>query len=159
MVDNNKSKKADKSKGKMTKPKKPKKSALQIGRAFKIYEPRALTPSEPLVTQAAKKSSIPKKKPVETPPRVARILKLVDEEEDLGVQQPFETIPGPLPTAPTPDEELEVEVIEAPLVRKRKLIKGVDVTAPEVELKHMANFLAVRRKQAPKPSVSSICKC
>ena len=44
-----------------------------------------------------------------------------------------------MPTAPTPNEESEVEVIEAPLVRKRKLVKRVDVIAPEAESKHMAD--------------------
>ena len=142
MVNNNKSKKVDKGKRKMIEPEKPKKLALQVGKAFKIYEPRAPVPPKPPVTQPAKKSPIPKKKPVETSPRVARILKLVDEDEDFKVQQPLETIPGFVSMALTPDEELEVEVIKAPLVRKRKLVKGVDVTAPEAESKNMANFMA-----------------
>ena len=114
----------------MTELEKPKKSVLQTGRAFKIYELRALVPPELLVIQLPKKSPIRKKKPVEAPPRVARLLKLVDED-DLGVQQPLKTAPGLVPTISTLDEESEVEVIEAPLVRKRKLVKGVDVTAPE----------------------------
>ena len=82
----------DKGKGKMTEPEKPKKPALQTGRAFKNYEPRALIPPEPLLIQSPKKSSILKKKSAEASPRVARLLKLVDEDEDLGVQQPLKTI-------------------------------------------------------------------
>ena len=50
LVDNNKSKKVDKGKGKIIEPEKPKKLTLQTGGAFKIYEPRALVPSEPTVT-------------------------------------------------------------------------------------------------------------
>ena len=80
----------DKGKGKMTEPKK---SALQTGGAFKIYEPRAPVPPEPPVIQLPKKSPILKKKPVEASLRVAKLLKLVDEDEDLGAQQPLKTIP------------------------------------------------------------------
>ena len=74
VVDKGKSKKVDKGKGKMIEPNKPNKPSpisLQIGGAFKIYEPRALVPLEPPVTQLVKKSLILKKKLVETPPRVA----------------------------------------------------------------------------------------
>jgi hypothetical protein len=66
-----------------------------------------------------------KKKSVDTPLRVAKVLKLVDKEEDLEAQQPFEAAPGPISIAPTIGEELDVEVIEAPLMKKRKLVKGL----------------------------------
>ena len=95
---------------------------------------------------------------VEAPPRIARLLKLVDEEEDTEVPQPLKTVPGPVPTAPTPREESDVEVIEASLVKKRKLIKGVAAVAPEAKLNRMANFLAARRKQPLKPDVPNVAK-
>jgi hypothetical protein len=98
------------------------------------------------VTQLAKKSSILKKKPFDIPPQVAIVLKLVDEEEDLEVQQPLEAALGPILTAPTPSEESDVEMIEAPLVMKRKLTKRAEATAPELEARNVANFLAAQRK-------------
>jgi hypothetical protein len=100
-----------------------------------------------------KKTSSLEKRPADTPPHVARVLKLIDESEDLEAQQPLETAPGPIPTVPTPGEELDVEVVEASLVKKRKLTKAVEVAAPEVETKNVASFLATQRKQMPKPSV------
>ena len=83
MVNKTKSNKVDKGKGKMIKSKKPKKLALQTGRAFKIYEPRAPVPPKSLVAQPTKRSPTLKKRPVEAPPQVARILKLVDDERDI----------------------------------------------------------------------------
>jgi hypothetical protein len=66
------------------------------------------------------------KRPADTPPHVARVLKLIDESEDLEAQQPLETALGPIPTVPTLSEELDVEVVEASLVKKRKLTKAVE---------------------------------
>ena len=146
-------------KGKMFEPEKPKKPtfvSLQTSRAFKIYERKALVPPESLVTQPMKKSLALKNKPVETPSRVAIILKLVDKEEDLKAQQPSKVAPGPIPIALILREESEVKEIEAPLVRKRKLVKGVNVAGLEAEAKNVANILSARRKQAPKPSVPII---
>jgi hypothetical protein len=69
------------------KPKKPRVIPLQIGRAFKIYDPKALDPLVPPATQSAKKSPIKKKKKrVEAPPQVAKVLKLVNEDEGLEAQ-------------------------------------------------------------------------
>jgi hypothetical protein len=85
---------------------------------------------------------------------VARVLKLVDEDEDLETQQPLEAASGPVSTVPTPCEESDVEVIEVPLLKKRKLTKVVKVVVPKVkEAQNVANFLAARRRQMPKPSV------
>ena len=157
-TDKGKLKKVDMGKGKMIEPEKPKELALRTGGAFKIYEPQAHVPSKPPLIQSPKKSPIPKKKMVEAPSRVARLLKLVDEEEDSEVPQPLNTILGPVPTTPTPSEESNVEVIEAPLAKKRKLTKGVAAVAPEVESNRMASFLAIRRKQESKPDVPDVTK-
>jgi hypothetical protein len=67
-----------------------------------------------------------KKKPISTSPQLAKLLKLVDKEEELEAQQPLEAALGPTLAALTPSEESDVEVIEAPLMKKRKLIKGVE---------------------------------
>ena len=59
----------------------------------------------------------------------------------------------------TPKEDLEVEVIETPLVRNRTLKKAADAVAPEAApaaAVSMANFLANRGKQIPLPSVPSM---
>ena len=93
VVDKSKSKVVDKGKGKLIKPEKPKKPEfirLQIGEAFKIYEPKDTTPPAPPDTESGKTSSTVKRESVETPPRIAKVLKLVDEEGDLEVQQPLE---------------------------------------------------------------------
>jgi hypothetical protein len=51
-----------------------------------------------------------------------------------------------IPTVPTPDEQLEVEIIEALLLERRKLTKAVEATGSKVkEVKNVANFLAARR--------------
>jgi hypothetical protein len=81
---------------------------------------------------------------------------LVEEDEELEAQQPLEATPRLVLTSPTPGEESKIEVIEAPLVKKRKLVKRVEVAALVAETKNVANFLAARRKQAPKPSVAPL---
>jgi hypothetical protein len=43
---------------------------------------------------------------------VARVLKLIDEEEDLEAGQLVEVAPGPIPEVLAPVKESEVEVIE-----------------------------------------------
>jgi hypothetical protein len=139
-------------KGKVTKPKKPALIPLWTSGALKI-ESRGPAPQAQPTAELVKKTSSLEKRPADTPPHVARVLKLIDESEDLEAQQPLETAPGPIPTVPTPGEELDVEVVEASLVKKRKLTKAVEVAAPEVEAKNVASFLATQRKQMPKPSV------
>ena len=84
------------------------------------------------------------------------VLKLVDEDDDVEVGKPAEAVSVPVPKAPTPREELEVEVIEAPLMRKRTLKKVVNFVAPGAipdAAVTMVNFLANRRRQVPPPSV------
>ena len=61
---------------------------------------------------------------------MAKILKRVDKEGDLEAQQPLKAALGTVLIALTPGEELDVEVIEVPLVRKRRLVKGGDVAHP-----------------------------
>jgi hypothetical protein len=143
----------DKGKGKMIEPEKPQKAAahpLQTGGVFKIYDPKTASPT---LKQWVKD-------PVEAP-RVARVLKLVDEEEEAVAEKPTEMPSIPALGVPTLREDSEVEVIEVPLVRKRKLKKAAEIAAPEAAAPEavptvaatMANFLAVRRRQAPPPSI------
>ena len=47
---------------------------------------RILFPLAPPATESSKKSPVGKKKLVDTPPRVARVLKLVDKAEDSEAQ-------------------------------------------------------------------------
>ena len=68
-----------------------------------------------------------KKRSVEGPPKVARLLKLVDEEEDLEAEQPVEIASVPILV---PIEDSEVEVVE------------VEPAA----IVNVANFLVARRK-------------
>jgi hypothetical protein len=86
---------ARKQKGKMIKPKKPKKAApipLQTGGAFKIHEPKALTPPMSSATPPTKKSLVLVKKPMGIPPWVARALKLANEEDELEAEKPVEAV-------------------------------------------------------------------
>jgi hypothetical protein len=112
-------------------------------------------------------------KKVEVPSRVARALKLADEEE-LEAEMPVKAVVEPTPLVPVPAEESDVQVIKAPLVKKRKLNKAVEPTVrvtepsasvikpatrvietatPMAKAVNMVGFLAARRKQAPPPSV------
>jgi hypothetical protein len=98
----------------------------------------------------AKKSSVVEKK-VEKPPRVARVLKLLDEEEGSKAGGPVEALSKPIPQVCAPIEE-SVEVIEA-LVNKRKLTKVAESEVPIVEptasvakAVNVVGFLVARRK-------------
>ena len=148
-----KSNQMDKGKGKMIEPEKPKKAALfplQTGGVFKIHD-RDLAPTTPIVPQPVQGV----KNPTEAPSRVARVFKLVDDEDDVEAGQPAEATSVPVPKASTPREESKVEVIEALLMWKRTLKKVVDAAAPRAvpaAAVNMANFLANRRRQVP-PSV------
>jgi hypothetical protein len=143
----------DKGKGKMIEPEKPKKAAafpLQTGGVFKIYDTDPAPPAS-VVAPSVQRA----RNPIEAP-RVARVLKLVDEEEEVEAEKPVEVASVPAPKISNPREDSEVEVIEAPLMRKRTLTKAVDVAAPgaiPTAAATMANFLAAWRKQAPPPSV------
>ena len=87
---------------------------------------------------------------------MARVLKLVDDEEDVEVGQPAEATLVPVLKALTLREKSEVEVIEASLARKRTLKKAANAAVPgavPAVAVNMANFLANRRRQVPPPSV------
>ena len=136
----------------MIEPKKSKKVApipLQTGGAFKIRD-REPTPPVPVAPQPV----LGVKSPIEAP-RVTRVLRLVDDKEDVEAEHPTEVASVPAPKAPTSREESEVEVIEAPLAKKRTLRKAADVAVPAAApaAVNMANFLANRRRQVPPPSV------
>ena len=122
-----KSSQLDKGKGKMIELDKPKKAApfpLQTGGAFKIRN-REPAPPAPIAPQLVQGVKIPTEAPC-----VARVLKLVNDEEDVEAEHPAEVTSVPVPKAPTPREESKVEVIEAPLARKRMLRKAADTAVP-----------------------------
>ena len=154
-VSKGKSKQMDK--GKMIEPEKPKKVVpfpLQTGRVFKIHN-KDPAPLAPTILQPEKKEE----RPIEVPSRVAKVLKLVDDEEDLETGEPVKVASVPVQKASTPEEKSKVEVIEAPLIRKRTLKKAADDVGLEATLTvvvSMANLLANRRKQIPLPSVLSM---
>ena len=155
-VGKGKSKQMDKGKGKMIEPEKPKKAApfpLQTGGVFKIHD-KDHAPLAPTIIQPGKRE----KKLTEAPPRVARVLKLVDDDDDLETGD-AKVVSVPVQKAPTPEEESDIEVIKAPLVRKRTLKKAADAAIPEAApatAVNMANFFANRRKQIPLPFVPSM---
>ena len=118
-----------KGKGKVIELEKPKKTApfpLQPDGAFKIYEKDPIRPTPPVI-QPVKRE---KKRSFKGPPRVARVLKLVDEEEDLEAGQPTEATSVPVSI---PIGDSKVEVVEVPLLRKKTLKKVADAPLPEVE--------------------------
>jgi hypothetical protein len=127
-----------------------------------------------------KKSPRVEKKNIEVPPKVVRVLKLVDKEES-DAERHVEAIPEQTPHAKVPAkesdvekpveqtlhakvpaEESDVQVIEAPVIKIRKLKRGAEPTAPAIEpaapvvevvapavgTTNMAGFLAARRGQA-----------
>ena len=149
-----KSSQMDKGKDKMIEPEKPKKVAplpLQISGVFKIHD-KDPAPTAPIVPQPIQGV----KNLIEAPPRVVKVLKLGDDEDDVEARQPVEATSVPVPKALTPREESKVEVLEAPFTRKRTLKKVADAAAPRVVpavAVNMANFLANRRRQVPPPSV------
>jgi hypothetical protein len=192
-VVSDKSKKVDKGKGKMVEPEKPKKTTypVQTGGTFKIREPRPPSPPVLPIAPPIKKSPLVEGTRTEAHPRVARALKLADEES--GVEKPIEGTPEQTPRVEAstkeqgvkephkgtpkrtaqdkvPTEESDVQVVEAHLIKRKKLKRGSKPTAPEVEpaapavetvapavkVPNVAGFLAARRSQAPPPSVPRV---
>jgi hypothetical protein len=173
VADKGKSKKVDKGKGKMIEPEKVVYPIMTSG-AFKIHEWKAPTPPASLVVLPTKKSpAVERKKKVEVPPRVARVLKLADEEES-EAEMPIGSIAEPTPLVLVPTKKSDVQVIKAPLAKRRKLKKAAEpaarVTEPvapviepvarviktaasTVKAMNVTGFLVVQRKQAPPPSV------
>jgi hypothetical protein len=128
----------------------------------------------------------------EAHPKVVRALRLVDEEES-EVEKPVEATPAPTPRTEAPAnmqgvkephegapketaqdrvsaEESDVEVVEAPLIKRKKLERAsepttlevnpvmfvAETTAPAVNVVQVAGFLAACRSQAPPPSVPRV---
>jgi hypothetical protein len=119
VTDKGKFAKVDKGKGILIEPERPEKVVypIQTGGVFKIREPRAPTPP-------AKKSPQVEKKNIGVSPKVVRALRLADKEES-DVEKTVEATPEQTPLSKVPADESDVQVIEAPLVKKRKL-KRVD---------------------------------
>jgi hypothetical protein len=145
----------------------------QTGVAFKIHERKDPTPPVSPIVPPAKKSPTVEKK-VEVPSRVARVLKLADEEDELEAKTSVKAVAEPTTLVSVPAEESDVQVIEAPLVKKRKLkkvakpdiratkpaalviepaAKVIETAAPAAKAVNIAFFLVARRKQAPHPSM------
>jgi hypothetical protein len=144
----------DKGKAKVVDTGKPAKAVYPImtGRDFKIREPKVSTPPSLPVNPPTKRGLLEEKP--EKPPKVARVLKLLDEEESPEAGGPAKDLPGSARKTHSAAEE-SVEVVEAPLVKKRRLTKavGTDVPAAETgppidEVADVAGFLASQRKKA-----------
>jgi hypothetical protein len=149
-----KPKAVDKGKAKVVDTGKPAKAVYPImtGGNFKIREPKILTPPSLPVNPPAKEGLLVEKP--EKSPKVARALKLLDEEESPETGGPTKDLPGPTRKTHSATEE-SVEVVEAPLVKKRKLTRATGTgapaagTGPQVDkAAGVAGFLASRRKNA-----------
>jgi hypothetical protein len=154
-----KPKAVDKGKAKVVDTGKPAKVVYPImtGRNFKIREPKVPTPPSLPINPPAKKGLLVEKP--EKPPKVARVLKLLDEEESPEAGGPAKDLQGSARKTHSATEE-SVEVVEAPLLKRRRLTKaaGADVpaagTGPKVnEVADVSGFLASRRKKAAAHSV------
>jgi hypothetical protein len=113
------------------------------------------------------KSSVVLRRKVGSPPRVVKALVLADKEDELEVEEPATATLAPTPLVRASAEESDIQVVEAPIVKRRKLTKETGPTVPMVELAapligttvppiqtaNVAGFLAARRSQAPPPSV------
>jgi hypothetical protein len=164
VTDKGKFAKVDKGKGILIEPERLEKVVypIQTGGVFKIREPRAPTPP-------AKKSHQVEKKNIGVSPKVVRALRLADKEES-DVEKTVEATPEQTPLSKVPVDESDVQVIEAPLVKKRKLKRVdkptvqvveptalvVEVAVPNVKATNVTGFLAARRSQAPPPSVPRV---
>jgi hypothetical protein len=149
----------DKGKAKVVDTGKPEKVIYPImtGGDFKIRKPKVPAPPTLPINPSVKKG--PSVGKPEKPPKAARVLKLLDKEESPEVGGPVKAHPEPAYRTHSAVEE-SVEVIKAPLVKKRKLTKvaGTDVPTagtgtPVDEVVDVAGFLAFRRKKAVLPPV------
>jgi hypothetical protein len=141
----------DKGKVKVVDTGKPAKAVYPVmtGGDFKIREPKIPTPPSLPINTPPKEGLA--KKP-EKPPKVARALKLLDEEESPEAGGPAKDLPGPAPKTHSATNE-SVEVVEAPLAKKRKLTRATR-TGPQVdEAAGVAGFLASRRMSAAPLSI------
>jgi hypothetical protein len=153
----------DKGKAKVIDTGKPEKVSypIQIDGQFKIREPKPPTPPRLPIAAPPKKPQMEK---AEKPPKVARVLKLQDEEESPEAGGPVEVRPEPAPRTHDTVEE-SVEVLEAPAVKKRKLSKAVELEVPTAEpttsvirAEDVAEFLASRRMKVELPSVPRLAE-
>jgi hypothetical protein len=151
----------DKGKVKVVDAGKPAKAVYPVmtGGNFKIREPRIPTPPS-LPINPPPNGGLPIQKP-EKPPRVARALKLLDEEESPETAGPAKDLPGSARKTHSATEE-SVEVVEAPLAKKRKLTRAAGDGAPAAgagtgpqidEATGVAGFLASRRVNAAPLSI------
>jgi hypothetical protein len=154
-----KPKAVDKGKAKVVDTGKPAKAVYPVmtGGNFKIREPKISTPPSLPVNPPAKEGLLTEKP--EKPPKVARALKLLDEEESPEVGGPTKDLPGSARKTHSATDE-SMKVVEAPLVKKRKLTRAVGTGAPEAgtvpqvdEAVGVAGFLASRRKNAAPLSI------
>jgi hypothetical protein len=93
-ADEGKSKKVENGKGKMIEPEKPKKVIypIQTGGTFKIHERNASTPPASLMVPSTKKNLVVQRKKIEIPPRMARVLKLADKEDESEAEKPVKAV-------------------------------------------------------------------
>jgi hypothetical protein len=159
-----KPKAVDKGKAKVVDTGKPAKAVYPVmtGGNFKIREPKIPTPPSLPINPPPKEGLLAKKP--EKPPKVARALKLLDEEESPEAGGPTKDLPGPTPKTHSATNE-SVEVVEAPLVKRRKLTRAAGGDAPvtgadpQVEgVVDVAGFLASRRKEGIAPSVPPLAE-
>jgi hypothetical protein len=119
----------DKGKTKVVDTGKPTKAVYPIMTSgnFKIREPKVPTPPSLPINPPVKKG-LPMDKP-EKPPRAARALKLLDEEESSEAGGPAKDLPGSARKTHSAVEE-SLEVVEAPLIKRRKLTKAAGENVP-----------------------------
>jgi hypothetical protein len=146
-----KPKAVDKGKAKVVDTGKPAKAVYPVmtGGNFKIREPKIPTPPSLPINPPPKEGLA--KKP-EKPPKVARALKLLDEEESPEADGPAKDLPGPAPKTHSATNE-SVEVVEAPLAKKRKLTRAAGTGSQVDEAAGVAGFLASRRMNAAPLSI------
>jgi hypothetical protein len=157
--------KIDKGKGKVVEPEKPKKATypIQTGGDFKIREPRRPSPPVLPIASPVKTGPLNERRKTEAHPKVARALKLADEESDTEKPVEAATSPtlrpetpaatqgakeahegAPVETTPARIEDSEVEVIKVPFVKKRKLKRTLEPAPLVVEpvVPAVENFVA-----------------
>jgi hypothetical protein len=146
-----KPKAVDKGKAKVVDTGKPAKAVYPVmtGGDFKIREPKVPTPPSLPINPPPEEGLA--KKPEETP-KVARALKLLDEEESPEAGGPAKDLPGPVPKTHSATDE-SVEVVEAPLAKKRKLTRAAGIDPKVDEAASVAGFLASRRLNAAPLSI------
>jgi hypothetical protein len=146
-----KPKAVDKGKAKVVDTGKPAKAVYPVmtGGDFKIREPKVPTPPSLPINPPPEEGLA--KKPEEAP-KVARALKLLDEEERPEVGGPAKDLPRPVPRTHSATDE-SVEVVEAPLAKKRTLTRAAGINPKVDEAAGVAGFLASRRLNAAPLSI------